>query len=250
MRYSQINSNEVSIDRLWYAGKGMNERYDVAIDPELEGFELFDQAALPPMKAPYVTIQRDGLFSMNTSAYTALNEPEAVQLAYKESERTIAIIKADLRSPAHKPVRRQGKTSATWIFSGRLFTQRYGIDTTTARRYTAHPQNGKLFVDLREGGADATGVRARFKARSSDPAKSNGFTSTGSDLLLPRENLHQNPSSMSTQERLSLEQFRELSSVESAIENLVNSELPLDIRETLETLRRQLQANGNVQDRS
>lgn len=133
-------------------------------DPDLEGFEMFDQASIAPIKAPYVTLQRGGTFSLNAPTYDALGQPDAVKLAFNESLRTIAIIKAILGEPTSKAVRRQGKNSSTWIFAGKLFMLRYNIPTTTARRYQAIVRNGKIFVDLREEGADATGVRARQKA--------------------------------------------------------------------------------------
>jgi len=133
-------------------------------DPDLKGFELFDQSSLSPAKAPCATLQRDGLISLNTPAYEALGQPQAVLLYYNSDEQTIALVKSAFGKVLSKPVRRQGKNSATWIFSGRLFTRHYGIDTTTARRYEAIVRNGKLFIDLRTGGADATGVRARIKS--------------------------------------------------------------------------------------
>lgn len=126
----------------------------------MEGFEVFDKRTAKSSKVAYVTIQRRGLVSLNEAAFQGLHGAEAVELLYNRAERVIGLRAVDPKAPHAFPVRRQG-VGHNYLVAGQAFSTYYGIDTTTARRYLAQFRNGMLLIDLKEAGADATGVRAR-----------------------------------------------------------------------------------------
>lgn len=134
----------------------------------MDGFEVFDKRTAKSPKVPYVTLQRRGLISLNQGAFEGLNGAEAVELLYNRSERVIGLRPVDPESPRSFPVRQQNR-GHSYLVAGQAFTNHYGIDTSTARRYLATFRNGMLLVDLKQSGADATGVRARKPASAETP---------------------------------------------------------------------------------
>jgi hypothetical protein len=125
-----------------------------------EGFEVFDRRAAPAPKEPFVTIQKGGLISFNRAAYQALGEPEAIELLYNRAERIIGFRKADPKSPRSYPMREQNR-GGSHLIAGTAFLRHYEINMDVARRYQADTQDNIVLVDLKRGGTEATGVRAR-----------------------------------------------------------------------------------------
>ena len=122
-------------------------------------FEVFDKRAATATKAPMATIQKRGMFSINRAAFHAMGEPESVELLYDPTEKLIGFRPVASTSPRGFPVRPQGNNDSTYMIAGRAFTQNYGLDTETARRYAVEVQDGILILDLKSDSTDATGPR-------------------------------------------------------------------------------------------
>lgn len=131
-----------------------------AMGAVMANWETFRRRAAPVSTVPMVTIQKRGTLSFNRPAFEALGEPSAVELLYDREERVVGLRPIDPAAPHAYQPRQQGKT-ANWLVSGRAFTQYFGIETDTARRYPAVLQDDVLTVDLKQPGSDATGVRGR-----------------------------------------------------------------------------------------
>lgn len=122
--------------------------------------QKWDRASAPRTSAPLVTVQKDGLFSLNEAAYKAMGEPERVEIFYDPDEFIIAFVATTESNPAGYPPRKQ-PTGATWYIAGQKFTRHYGIDTSVARRYVVEVEDKVLFVNLKGPSTIATGVRGR-----------------------------------------------------------------------------------------
>ncbi len=112
----------------------------------LAGFEPFDPSAPP---SPSVTIQRDGLMAMNTTAYEALARPAAVTLLYNADRRLIALTSTDPRTPFAFPVRPQSDRTRYGV-DGRAFLQHHGIDNRVNRCYQASVVGTALVIDVNQ----------------------------------------------------------------------------------------------------
>ena len=55
------------------------------------GFEVFDKRMAPLAKAPSVTIQKRGIFSINRAAHKLIEEPETVELLFDKENKVIAL---------------------------------------------------------------------------------------------------------------------------------------------------------------
>lgn len=126
----------------------------------MPNFEVFNRRAAPVTAQPLVTIQKRGTMSFNRAAFEALGGPEAVELLFDRQERVVGFRPVGADVPhAYRP-RKQGHTY-NYLVAGQAFTQHYGIETDTARRYPAAMLDGVLVVDLKQPGTDATGPRGR-----------------------------------------------------------------------------------------
>jgi len=137
----------------------MYERFE-EVGAAMPNFEVFNRRASPRSTEPLVTIQKRGTMSFNRAAFEAIGEPEAVELLFDRDERVVGFRPVGADVPhAYRP-RKQGN-AYNYIIAGQAFTQYYGIDTGTARRYPAAMFDGVLAVDLKQAGTDATGPRGR-----------------------------------------------------------------------------------------
>lgn len=126
----------------------------------MPNFEVFNRRAAPVTTQPLVTIQKRGTMSFNRAAFEALGEPAAVELLFDRQERIVGFRPVDVDVPhAYRP-RKQGHTH-NYLVAGQAFTQHFGIETGTARRYPAAMLDAVLVVDLKLPGTDATGPRSR-----------------------------------------------------------------------------------------
>ncbi|MDQ3922523.1 MAG: hypothetical protein M3309_01085, partial [Actinomycetota bacterium] len=75
----------------------------------------------------------------------------------------IGMKKTSPKEPYAFPVRPQGTRDriSNFLVAGQSFTNFFGIDTSVARRYAAEMQDDILIVDLKKGGAEVTGPRAK-----------------------------------------------------------------------------------------
>lgn len=123
-------------------------------------FEVFDKRMAPLAKAPSVTIQKRGIFSINKAAHRLIGEPDSVELLYDKEEQIIALRPSE---DAHAySIRSQSvRDTGQVVLSATAFTQYFGIDTTVSRRWTPYAANGMLCIDLKGHGAVVKGNRAK-----------------------------------------------------------------------------------------
>ena len=129
------------------------------------GFEVFDKRMTPLAKAPSVTIQKRGVISLNKAAHDLIENAETVELLYDRERQIIALRAADDSSPHAYAVRNGSKRGpGQAIVSATAFTQHYGIDTTTTRRWKPFLEDAMLCVDLATEGTMITGNRTKTTA--------------------------------------------------------------------------------------
>lgn len=124
------------------------------------GFEVFDKRNAPLAKAPSVTIQKKGIFSINRAAHNLVGAPDTVELLFDRDAEVIAMKPSD---EAHAYAIRPQTTSDTGqvILSATAFTQFFDIDTSVSRRYKPFEQDGMLCIDLRGPHVDIVGNRSK-----------------------------------------------------------------------------------------
>lgn len=132
----------------------------------LQRMQRWNRKSAPRTSAPLVTIQKDGIFSLNEGAIKAMGEPAVVELYYDPEEALIALAPAAADNPEGYPPRKQ-PTGQNWYIAGQVFTRYHGIDTTVARRYPIEVEDKVLFIHLNGPNTIATGVRAK-SANSGD----------------------------------------------------------------------------------
>ena len=81
----------------------------------LEGFDVFDRRAVPRVREPTVTIQKDAMFSLSQAAYEAMGKPVAVELLYNAKARMIAL-RSYPRPATHAATQFAPNGGATTIF--------------------------------------------------------------------------------------------------------------------------------------
>lgn len=125
-------------------------------------FEVFDKRKSPLAKAPSVTIMKRGTVSMTRAAHALLENAETVELLFDRDRNVIGMRPAAEDSPHAYVLRSQSPTKQTGplILSGTAFTQFYGIDTTTSRRFTPHMEDGILVIDLNGPSVEIVGNRS------------------------------------------------------------------------------------------
>jgi hypothetical protein len=111
-------------------------------------------------RAPFVTIQKRGTFSLNRAAQVALGEPEAVEFLYDADEKIIGLRPVSASSQHAYPLRSQShKEIGPYLVAGTAFTRYFNIDTSVSRRWIARMSDGVLIVDLKEEGVAVTSNR-------------------------------------------------------------------------------------------
>lgn len=132
----------------------------------LMGFEVFEKRMAPLGKAPSVTIQKRGLFSLNRAAHALIGEATTVELLYDREERVIGLRPVREDAPHAYVLRPQSSTKNTGplLLAGTAFTTFYHIDTTVTRRWTPTVKDGILCIDLKEPGVEIIGNRRSRKA--------------------------------------------------------------------------------------
>ena len=124
------------------------------------GFEVFDKRMAPLAKAPSVTIQKRGIFSINRVAHKLIEEPETVELLFDKENKVIALRPS--KEPHAYSIRPQpSRDTGQVILSATAFTQYYDIDTSVSRRYKPYEQDGMLCIDLTGPSAEVRGNRAK-----------------------------------------------------------------------------------------
>lgn len=125
-------------------------------------FETFKRQRAPVSGDPTVTIQKRGTISLNTAAFIALGQPEAVELLYDRDKNLMALNKVPTDTPHAYPLRGLGKRQSTHMVSGKAFMKYYGIEIGIARRYVAQLEpDGLLVVDLTQTPTEVPGNRGK-----------------------------------------------------------------------------------------
>jgi len=111
-------------------------------------FEIFDKRMAPLAKAPSITIQKRGIFSINKAAHKLIGEPETVELLFDKEAQVIAMRQS---SESHAyTIRPQSKK-----------------DTSVSRRYKPFAQDtpmGKMLcIDLKGESVEVHGNRGKSK---------------------------------------------------------------------------------------
>jgi hypothetical protein len=110
-------------------------------------FEVFDKRMTPLAKAPSITIQKRGTFSINKAAHKLIGEAETVELLYDRDARVIAM-RPSTEGHAYALRSQSARETGQMILSATAFTQYYDIDTTLSRRYKPYLSDGMLCIDL------------------------------------------------------------------------------------------------------
>ncbi|GHF06560.1 hypothetical protein [Pseudolysinimonas yzui] len=136
-------------------------------------FEVFDKRMAPLAKAPSVTIQKRGIFSINKAAHKLIGEPETVELLFDKEAHVIAM-RPSAESHAYTVRPQSERKTGQVILSATAFTQYYGVDTKVSRRYQPYEQDGMLCIDLTSPSVEVIGNRAK---------KQHGVEGEDDDLL-------------------------------------------------------------------
>ena len=132
------------------------------------GFEVFQKSSAPLSRVPAVTIQKNGLFSLNRAAHGLIGEPDFVELLWDAKQRVIGLRPAKEDNPNAFPVRAQSSKTdkGPVLVAGTLFTRHYDIPTHQSRRWVVRADDGILCIDLKQESQVATSNRAGRNAES------------------------------------------------------------------------------------
>ena len=90
------------------------------------------------------------MIGLNRTAFKALGEPKAVTLLF-DSEDQIVGFRAAALTNEHAYAVRTNTKGTSYLISGTLFTNYYGIPTEMARRWEARLVEGDILtIDLKE----------------------------------------------------------------------------------------------------
>lgn len=135
-------------------------------------FEVFDKRLAPLAKAPSVTIQKRGIFSINKAAHKLIGEPVSVELLFDKENDIVALRPStEAHAYAFRPQSSRADTGQV-VMSATAFTQYYEIDTSISRRYKPYEQDGMLCIDLRGSSVKVVGNRSK-RSSESDPEELN-----------------------------------------------------------------------------
>lgn len=130
-------------------------------------FEVFDKRQAPMRGAPSVTIQKRGLISINGAAHQLIDRQRVVEILFDPERRVVALRPAEKSTRTYE-LREPSRTGHTAL-SGTAFTESYGIDTSTSRRYEPFVEAGMLCIDLNGDFTEVRGNRApRTQATESE----------------------------------------------------------------------------------
>lgn len=128
------------------------------------GFEVFDKRMAPLAKAPSVTIQKRGIFSINRAAHKLIGEPTTVELLFDKDNQVVALRPStEAHAYAIRPQSSRADTGQV-VMSATAFTQYYDIDTSVSRRYKPYEKDGMLCIDLQGPSVKVVGNRSKRTA--------------------------------------------------------------------------------------
>lgn len=116
-------------------------------------FEVFTPEAVAGSKPAYVSIQKQGIVSLNRAAFLQLGEPKAVELLYDRDRRLVGLRGVDA-TVKHAQRVRTTSNGRTYLVSAARFMRHYGIPTDVSRRWVAALERNVLFIDLDKPGVN------------------------------------------------------------------------------------------------
>lgn len=126
----------------------------------MAAFEKFRRSSAASSDRPSVTITRRGLIALNRAAFDALGAPDNVELLYDRTARRLGIRVTPDDDPDGFAVRASAsRTGAPFMITAIAFTKHFGIDTSTAMRWTAALDGDTLCADLGRAGTPVTSNR-------------------------------------------------------------------------------------------
>ena len=123
-------------------------------------FEVFDKRMAPLAKAPSITMQRRGIFSINTAAHKLIGEPESVELLFDKEAQVIAMRRSN-ESHAYVIRKQTARDAGQVILSATAFTQYFDIDTSVSRRFKPYVDADMLCIDLKGPSTEVRGNRTK-----------------------------------------------------------------------------------------
>ena len=124
-------------------------------------FEVFDRRNAPLAKAPSITIQKRGIFSINKAAHKMIDEVETVELLFDKENQIIGLRPVEVSPHAYAIRPQSAREASQAILSATAFTQFYEIDTTVSRRWEPYVEDGILCIDLKGVNSIVRGNRAK-----------------------------------------------------------------------------------------
>lgn len=129
-------------------------------------FEVFDKRMAPLAKAPSVTIQKRGIFSINKAAHKLIGEPETLELLYDRDEQVIAL-RSSSAAHAYKLRPQSARDTGQVVLAATAFTLYFDIDTTVSRRWTPYEKDEMLCIDLKGKSVEIHGNRTKRASEAS-----------------------------------------------------------------------------------
>lgn len=123
-------------------------------------FEVFDKRMAPLAKAPSITMQRRGIFSINKAAHKLIGEPESVELLFDKEAQVIAMRRSN-ESHAYVIRKQTARDAGQVILSATAFTQYFDIDTSVSRRFKPYVDADMLCIDLKGPSTEVRGNRTK-----------------------------------------------------------------------------------------
>lgn len=130
-------------------------------------FEVFDKRMAPLAKAPSVTLQKRGIFSINQTAHKLIDAAQTVELLFDKDNKIIAL-RPSGEPHAYSLRPQSSRDSGQMILSATAFTQFYGIDTSVSRRYKPYEEDGMLCIALEGPSTVVRGNRSKADVSAKD----------------------------------------------------------------------------------
>lgn len=130
-------------------------------------FEVFSKALVPLKRKPTLTIQKNGVISLNKAAFVTLGAPDAVELLFDQASRTVGVRGVDATAAHAYAVRSvAGPGAAPFVISAMAFLRFYGIQASVSRRWCTYLSDGILCVDIDAESVVVTSNRAKRPRKS------------------------------------------------------------------------------------
>lgn len=130
-------------------------------------FEVFTGRFKPASsKTMRVTLNKRGVFSLNSATYTALGEPRYVELLYDRTSRAIGLRPTEETTKHAYPVRAQ-KNAKSYLVGAMAFYQAYDLDVGEGLMVFDPTMEDDVLI-LEQNNATAVATRHRRNGNSSD----------------------------------------------------------------------------------